>query len=263
VARFDRVIPPGGEGKISLKLHTRGYSGAIAKSARVFTNDPHRGEVLIGLKGTVWTPIEIHPPYVRLRGVQGEEIQETVRLLGKEEDPLNLTVKAVSIPDKVTVTVQVIRKGRAYDLIVKNIACQGGAYSGTITLATSAPEMKEVAIQVSGYIEGLLEVRPHVLDYGQTMRARLSQLEKAGISISRPVTVTLNRGDNLKVDNAALDKSLFKVTRVEARGQREVRLVLAPVLDRLQDGMNRDMLRIHTNQDGGKVVTVPIRMEIR
>ncbi len=38
--RFDKAIPPGGEGKIAIMLDPRGCRGGAKKSALVLTNDP-------------------------------------------------------------------------------------------------------------------------------------------------------------------------------------------------------------------------------
>ena len=42
MASFDKAIPPGGEGKITLSVDTRGYQGKIHKTARIFTNDRNK-----------------------------------------------------------------------------------------------------------------------------------------------------------------------------------------------------------------------------
>ena len=92
MARFDRTIPPGGEGKITLEIRSKGYQGEMHKSARVFSNDPKRPEVTIGMKGKVWVPIVVKPRYVRLRGIVGEDVETVVHLRTDKEEPLVITL---------------------------------------------------------------------------------------------------------------------------------------------------------------------------
>ena len=53
MAKYDTAIPPGGEGKITLKVNTKGYDGWISKRARVHTNDPRRRIMKLTLKAFV------------------------------------------------------------------------------------------------------------------------------------------------------------------------------------------------------------------
>ena len=39
MASFDETIPPGGVGKITLSMSTKGYLGSISKKAQVYSND--------------------------------------------------------------------------------------------------------------------------------------------------------------------------------------------------------------------------------
>ena len=101
MARFDRSIPPGGEGKITLELRTKGYQGKMHKKARVLSNDPKQPNVIIGLIGDVWVPIKVNPRYVRLNGTEDEEVQSVVYLEGKKKEPLVAELAVVSIPKRV------------------------------------------------------------------------------------------------------------------------------------------------------------------
>ncbi len=48
---FDRVIPPGGEGRISLRLNPKGCHGDTKKSALVLTNDPKNSYFTLAVQG--------------------------------------------------------------------------------------------------------------------------------------------------------------------------------------------------------------------
>jgi hypothetical protein len=158
VARFDRTIPPGGEGKITLEVRTKGYRGKVQKRARVFSNDPNHPEVTIGLKGMVWLPVRVSPRSVHLRGMEDEKIEKVVHLLrGEKEEPLIVKLDSVSIPDKVEVKLDETEKGRTYQLKVKNKVKGKATYRGILKLSTNYPERPEIVIQVTGNIRARQE----------------------------------------------------------------------------------------------------------
>ncbi len=50
-ANFDKVVSPGKEGGITLKIeHTEGYKGEVVKTAEVATNDPDRKTFTLSLR---------------------------------------------------------------------------------------------------------------------------------------------------------------------------------------------------------------------
>jgi len=112
VARFDRTILPGGEGKITLEMRTKGYQGEMHK-------------------------IDVKPRYVRLRGTVDEEIETVVNLIADKKDPLIMNLASVSIPERVDVKLEETEKGRAYQLTVKNKVKGEVRYAGTLKLTTN------------------------------------------------------------------------------------------------------------------------------
>lgn len=53
MAYHDEAIPPGGEGKITVRLNLRGTQGAVEKTSIVITNDPEMSHFTLILKGRV------------------------------------------------------------------------------------------------------------------------------------------------------------------------------------------------------------------
>ena len=51
MSRFDREIPPGGEGSISIRLNPAGCRGDSKKTALVTTNDPTKPYFTLTVKG--------------------------------------------------------------------------------------------------------------------------------------------------------------------------------------------------------------------
>ena len=262
MARFDRTIPPGGEGKITLQVRTKGYQGKLHKKAQVLSNDPKQPQLIIGLQGEVWVPVNINPRYVRLMGTEDEEVQSVLYIQGKKKEPLVAELALVSIPKRVDVKLLEIEKGRTYQLMVKNKVQGETRYRGELKLTTNYPEKPEIVIQVVCDIRGRLEVRPKVLNFGRMSQKRLSEIKGNKGTMNRSVTVLLNKGNDLKIEKVELEKSLFKASAKQIKGGQRVQILVEPILEKLKKGANLDRLKIYTNQKDSKALEVPIRFDI-
>ena len=246
-----------------MEVRTKGFQGKLQKTARVFTNDPKNAQVIIGLKGEVWAPISLNPPYARLTGSVGDKIEQVVHLRGEKKDPLIVKLASVSIPDKVEVQLKETEKGRSYELKVKNKVPTQGTYIGQVKLTTNYQEKPEIIVRISGNIRPPLEVRPQALSFGRMSESRVEQLRKNGGSMTRSITVLLNKGNNLKIEKVESDKSLFKVVAKEVKPGRMVQLLVEPILGKLKTGPNADQLKIHTNQKQAQPLAVSISFASR
>ena len=56
MADFDKVIPPGQEGKINLEIAGKKVHGNFSKSATVYTNDPVHAQLTITVGVATWEP---------------------------------------------------------------------------------------------------------------------------------------------------------------------------------------------------------------
>ena len=86
VASFDKVIKPGGEGKVVTSVDTKSFSGPISKSVLLVSNDPERGQINLFVKATVKPYVDVLPqPYVRVAVVKGDTDSRDVILLSEEK----------------------------------------------------------------------------------------------------------------------------------------------------------------------------------
>lgn len=149
MASFDKAIPPGGEGKIVLKVDTKGYQGAIYKDAMVDTNDPDLKAVSLLVKAFVKTAVYVDPFYAYLVGPEGQALTKTVTIKAGLDKPLSLELHAFDLEEKVKYTLEEVQKGKEYRILFTNVPGVGpGTSRGTLTLKTNYPERPLVAIQV-------------------------------------------------------------------------------------------------------------------
>lgn len=81
--------------------------------------------------------------------------------------------------------------------------------------------------------------------------------------MKRPVLVILKKGNDLRIEKCETKDSIFRVvsTRSMAAG-RMFEIQVEAVTGKLKDGMNRDVLKIYTNQKDKPILEVPIQLEV-
>lgn len=149
MVRFDRTIPPGGEGAITLKINTRGLHGPINKTARVYTNDPKKRLVTLAIKGFVKVAILVSPSYVSLRGYEGSVASRFITITAMEKRPLKLEPAGFNLSERVTYRIEVIEPGKKFRVYFKNRPTPAGTFQGTLILRTNYPEKSQISIPIS------------------------------------------------------------------------------------------------------------------
>jgi hypothetical protein len=150
VASYDRSIPPGGEGKITLKLNTTGYEGKVRKAARVYTNDPKTPQEILVIDALVKTPIMVSDKMVFLQGTTQETIIKSIDIKGELSKPLKLEPVDYTLDKKVKFNIEEVTKGKHYRVTFTSIPNVGNYYHGLLKLRTSYPEKPELVIHVRG-----------------------------------------------------------------------------------------------------------------
>lgn len=150
MARFDRVIHPGGVGSITLKVNTYGIHGNVRKTARVFSNDQSRKPELLTIKAFIKSPIYVAPRSVYLKGSEGQKITKTVMIKSEESKPLRLEPSHFNLNEKVIYKIEEVEAGRLYMVSFTNILGSAGTYKGALRLKTNYPKKPEISITIRG-----------------------------------------------------------------------------------------------------------------
>ena len=150
MAEFDKVIPPGGKGKIRLQVKTEGSEGYITKTARVYTNAPGKTVVTLKLKAYIKVSIFVSPRYVALFGREGESITRVVEIKAGLSKPLTLSPIQFNLGEKLTYTLVETEKGKRFQIHFKSIPGQAQTYQGYLKLKTNYAEKPELTIRIRG-----------------------------------------------------------------------------------------------------------------
>jgi len=153
VATFDKVIPPGGEGKITLRIKTDKYQGSIQKTSSVYSNDPKKKVIKLTIKGLVKVPIYVSPHYIALYGKEGQNVTRVVEVSAKLDKPLKLIPVEFNLAEKLTYTIEEIEKGKSFKIKFTSTPSSNQPFRGFLKLKTNYPEKPEFTIWIRGWIQ--------------------------------------------------------------------------------------------------------------
>ncbi len=163
---WTRTVPPGGSGKIPVKIDTKTLKGNVSKTVKISTNIPGKSLETVWLKGIVWHPIELIPRIANLGSLQtsGETVTKTVRIVSNLESPLEITNVRSDNP-AFRAEVNPTKPGKEFELTVTNVPPHKTGsirllLSGNILIETSNPEKPEITVLARAYVLPRVQVRP-------------------------------------------------------------------------------------------------------
>jgi hypothetical protein len=137
-------------GEIKVILRTKDYVGMLIKSVRVYTNDPHKAEAILGVKAFVKAPIYVSPPYVSFYSPKNESPSLTVKIKAGLEKPLTLMPGDFSLEGEVAYRIEELEKGRLFRVVFRDLPGGNESYRGYLNLKTNYPEKPVVNIKIIG-----------------------------------------------------------------------------------------------------------------
>lgn len=194
MAKFDKVIPPGQEGKVELIIEGNKVKGKFNKSATITSNDPDNPVMMVSITGDILPYVDVQPPQrVYLQGRFGETVQKTLHIKTNEED-LDFQIRRVesNIDDKITYKLAQGEEEGTFDLhIWKNPRLPADNTYGSIFVHTNSEHSPKKSIQVQVITRGAYTVQPSVLNFGNV---RFGQEGEDGKPVSKNVTIIRNQG---------------------------------------------------------------------
>jgi hypothetical protein len=165
----------------------------------------------------------------------------------------------------VTYKIKTIKKGKIYQVIVKNIKKTEGKYNGNILLDSNYPEKPKVPIRFVGIISGNLELRPNGLYFGKLQKIEnhsIKGLPELATRYQKTIYLTLNKGAGLKVEKIEKNEDLFETVIKEVTPGKSYLINVKVKPDKLKHGNLREEMKIHTNLPNAQVRRVPIHIQV-
>ena len=227
LAHYDKTIPPGGTGKITLKLNLKGFQGAVKKTANVTTNDPVNPRLVLAIQGVVKTIVDVRPSStVAFRGLSDQITPISVEMVGSSE-PFHIVKTESNLDDKISFQMETVQEGKEYRLRITNLL-KRGTYNGFIRCDTDLAAKPDITIRVSGFIEGEIAVKPQTLLIG---RLAAQQPVRVG-----SVNITSNRNKPFKITKLTYDDKVLQVKQQPMPNGPGYTIEITPVLENVPGG---------------------------
>jgi hypothetical protein len=152
---YPRQILPGREGKIVIKLDSKGYSGEhITKTITVRTNDNKKPDFSLLISGDVKPVADITPTEAKLTGNVGQKIKQTVMIAPTSENQFKILAVKAEKGDNIRYDFIEMNQpdGIKYQLTIYNVKKEKGWYIDNIYLNTSSKKSPVLKIRVFGLI---------------------------------------------------------------------------------------------------------------
>lgn len=247
-AGYDKEIPAGGEGKITLKIDTKRFNGALKKTAAVYSN-ADREPYQLTLTGTVATPLKVDPEYPRIDAIRGSEPKPIEITLTKNTSE-ELRVTGVNIEetkrDIFTAELKEIEPGKEYKILVTgNPPAETGAstrrahfHAGELTVvAELGGKTVEVPVRVTLSVKDRITAVPGSIYFTSKDTVKL---DTGTAPVTRTVQIkSLDPEHKFAITDVKVQGSHFaaSVEPVEGSNSTEYRLI-ATLLKR-PEGDNR------------------------
>jgi hypothetical protein len=155
-------IPPGGEGKVEVKVHTAGRAGPLSKSVTVETDDPVEPRAVLTVNCNVVVDVDLERTFVPLGMVKlGDEPAMAIPFIGKALDAAEFGEVRVDMPDLKAWLVKVNKDGRQVpQLEMKYKATALGAASGRVTVKLLKPRVADLVVSLNVNVQGDITILP-------------------------------------------------------------------------------------------------------
>jgi hypothetical protein len=216
VADFEKVIPPGREGSVNIKIDGKklGTAGHFKKSFTVKTNDPKNKQFVLAVEGNVKQAFEFSDKLL-LEGFADEDLKAEIIITDLLPTPINITEVRWSgdatsrrVLEKVGLKLETIAKGKKYRLkIWKKEEMPVSSFGTSVVLLTDHPILKEKIVPVMITIRNDIEMSPNRMILGEMI------LKPGGAkSFNRVFSISAARGDSLRILKAEPNRSDMTVT---------------------------------------------------
>ncbi|HTL18082.1 MAG TPA: DUF1573 domain-containing protein [Patescibacteria group bacterium] len=194
---WTRKVEPGQTGTIPVQFNSANFNGQVFKTVSVTSNERKKPVTVLQLKGTVWKPIELVPPYTVINVTpDASQASASIRILNHTEEPLTISPPQINTP---TFAVALItnQPGKEYTLALNSATeLTTGNIQGKISVKTSSTKTPNLDIPFWVNVQPVITVVPQRLSVPQTP-----------LKAKSPSTITLqnNSTNSLTLSEAAVN----------------------------------------------------------
>jgi Protein of unknown function (DUF1573). len=271
VADFDKVIKPGETGKVTAHVDTTAFTGPIAKSITLETNDPNTPTSQLTIHAVVKPYVEAYPAgFVRYNILQGDAEMQTVTIYSEEDEPFQITrietpgpwVKAsyaeiTNEADRAPNVGKTGQKQYKVNITVGGPDAKIGPMAEKLLIVTNSKHQPEYPITITGVIRPTLRVEPSALNFGDVAPndpAATRMVLLHSNDLKTPERFVVSKAES------SIPSITTAVKQGANKGEYEVSLQVAP---NAKPGDVDGQVKIYTNDRISPIITVPVKATIK
>lgn len=260
IVSVDSVIPPGGEGRVRIRLETDRWAGPWSELIRVHFADERRRSAWLQLKGRVILPVQLEPhDRVYFFTVRGDSAEKSVEVVNHQDRPLTILDVSSSNP-AFRAQSRTVRAGQQYRITIGlDPAAAVGEHRGTVTVRTDSRAHPTLAVQALARVKDLVHTSTSFINFS-TFAFEALNLEAV---YQRTVMVEKHRARDFEVLRATTDIPFLKVEVLPQQPGQSYLVRVRIVRSQVKRGMKiQGTLVIETNDPAFRRLELPINGSI-
>jgi hypothetical protein len=261
VASFDKVIKAGEEGKVVSHVDTKTFSGPIAKSILLVSNDPDRPQINLFIKAIVKPFVDVLPnAYVRFSVIKGDSDSQSVILLSEEKSFKPAVAEASQPYVKAEIAPAGEKEkipghlGEQYRLkLTVTGDAPEGLLNAPVRITTGVSQQPQVEVPVAGIVRARVQVTPVLVNFGNFTAGK--------DPITRNIIVTNNKPTvPVKILKAEVSVAGFLTDIVPTQEGVSYTVVVKPS-DKVKKGPFDGVVKLFTTDKEKAVIELPLKGE--
>ena len=258
-ARFRPVVPPHGEGTITLEWDTSRFSGEMDGEATVlFGDNPEQRETLL-LKAVVQPRLEVLPyPAIFLSAFQGEDKETRLKIVNNEEALIGVSLSPTG-SKHFSASLATIEPGKTYELVTRiPPGTLPGRYDEELHLSTDNAKFAGLTVPVHIFVKPDLYANPETIDFGVVSAEAIRNNPSVRELLTQTFLVKKRSGE-FEIKKVRSDLEIIEVEKDPVNGKSStyrVNVALNPA--KIRPGKIAGSVELVTNDKDFPLIRVPV-----
>jgi hypothetical protein len=257
VTKYDQEVEPGKSGKVTASVKTENFTGDIAKTINVQTNDKDMQALTLTIKAHIKTLLSVKPSERLTLGLiyVGQALEKEFDIVSEDGQTFDIT-QVTTADDKTRYNVTSAPDKKSAKFVVTIPADYPvGPVNANFTLKTTHPKVENLNINLFGTMREPLSVFPVTVTYNGLSKDFIEKNPESP-ELNKVVTVRLETEPSLEVKEVKSSLAFVQTTfeNTQPNQAYSVKIHLDP--KKVKVGPFEGTVLVYTNK---KTITIPVR----